>query len=69
MKQLKFFFLLSYLLLISCSSPSKRPNIVFILADDLGYGELGTYGQRLIETPHLDQLRREGMKFTDFYVL
>lgn len=67
MKQLKFFFLLSYLLLISCSSPSKRPNIVFILADDLGYGELGSYGQRLIETPHLDQLRLEGMKFTDFY--
>src|SRR5437868_6782635 len=44
-----------------------RPNIVFILADDLGYGEIGPYGQKLIATPHLDRLAAEGMKFMQFY--
>lgn len=46
--------------------PSK-PNIVFILADDLGYGDVGCYGQEKIETPHIDQLARQGMRFTQFY--
>jgi len=45
----------------------KRPNIVFFLADDLGYGELGCYGQRKIKTPHIDELAREGMKFLQYY--
>jgi arylsulfatase A-like enzyme len=44
-----------------------RPNIVLILADDLGYGDLGCYGQRVIATPHLDQMAREGLRFTQFY--
>jgi arylsulfatase A-like enzyme len=44
-----------------------RPNIIFILADDLGYGDLGCYGQKRIQTPHLDQLAKEGMRFTQFY--
>jgi arylsulfatase A-like enzyme len=44
-----------------------RPNIIFILADDLGYGELGSYGQTLIQTPNLDRLAAEGMRFTQFY--
>src|SRR5262245_11187620 len=44
-----------------------KPNIVFILADDLGYGDLGSYGQTKIKTPHLDQLAAEGMRFTQFY--
>jgi arylsulfatase A-like enzyme len=48
-------------------SPATRPNIVFILADDLGYAELGSYGQKVIQTPHLDQLAREGLRFTQFY--
>jgi arylsulfatase A len=43
------------------------PNIVLILADDLGYGELGCYGQTKIETPHIDRLAREGMRFSQFY--
>jgi len=43
------------------------PNIIYILADDLGYGELGSYGQQLIETPHLDQLAKAGMRFTQHY--
>lgn len=44
-----------------------RPNIVFILADDLGYGELGCYGQKKIKTPHVDQLAKEGVKLTQHY--
>jgi len=46
---------------------AKRPNIVYILADDLGYGDLGCYGQQEIQTPHLDQLAREGIRFTQHY--
>src|SRR5882672_1814516 len=46
---------------------AAKPNIVFILADDLGYGELGCYGQKLIQTPTLDRLAAEGMRFTQFY--
>ncbi|GAA4428926.1 arylsulfatase [Bremerella cremea] len=45
----------------------RPPNIVFILADDLGYSELGSYGQTKIKTPALDRLAKEGMRFTDFY--
>jgi arylsulfatase A-like enzyme len=44
-----------------------KPNIVFILADDLGYGELGCYGQKLVATPNLDRLASDGMRFTQFY--
>lgn len=45
----------------------KRPNIIFILADDLGYGDLGCYGQKRIKTPEIDRMAREGMRFTNFY--
>lgn len=44
-----------------------RPNIVFIMADDLGYGHLGCYGQQKIRTPHLDRMAEEGMRFTQCY--
>ncbi len=63
--------------LAGCSSPAarpaggegrrRRPNIVYILADDLGYHELGCYGQEKIRTPNIDRLRARGMKFTDHY--
>ncbi len=43
-----------------------KPNIVPILADDLGYGELGCYGQKKIKTPHIDRMAAEGMRFTNF---
>ncbi len=46
---------------------AARPNIVFILADDLGYGDLGCYGQEWIRTPNLDRLAAEGMRFTQCY--
>jgi len=45
----------------------RPPNFVYVLADDLGYGELGCYGQTKIRTPHLDRLAREGMRFTRHY--
>jgi hypothetical protein len=44
-----------------------RPNIVLILADDLGYGDVGCYGQKRIRTPHIDRLAKEGLRFTDYY--
>jgi len=46
---------------------TPRPNILFILADDLGYGDLGCYGAPDIRTPHLDRLATQGMRLTDFY--
>lgn len=49
------------------TAPAKPTNIVFILADDLGYGELGAYGQKRIRTPRLDRMAAEGMRFTQFY--
>ncbi len=46
---------------------SGRPNIVFIVLDDLGYGDFGCYGQKHIQTPHVDKIAREGTRFTDCY--
>ena len=60
------------LCLMACTSKAPEsglspPNIIFILADDLGYGDLGCYGQELIETPNIDLLAAGGMKFTQHY--
>ena len=49
------------------ATPASRPNIIYILADDLGYAELGAYGQEKIETPNIDALAKEGMLFTQHY--
>ena len=46
---------------------ARRPNIIFIMCDDMGYGDLGCYGQQLIETPNLDRMAQEGMRFTQAY--
>jgi len=48
--------------------PTNRPNIILINCDDLGYGDLGCYGSSRNDTPHLDRLASEGMRFTDFYM-
>src|SRR5690606_36940185 len=63
-------FTLTILLLIStvvAQEQRKKPNIVFILADDLGYGDLGAYGQTKIKTPNIDALAKSGIRFTNFY--
>src|SRR5579872_6077785 len=46
---------------------AEPPNIVFILGDDLGYGDLGCYGQKQIATPNIDRLAAEGIRFRQFY--
>ncbi len=50
-----------------CPAAAPRPNIVLILADDLGYGDLSCYGQKHFQTPHLDRIAAEGVRFTDHY--
>lgn len=64
MKGLTVFF---FLFVIQLSCRADPPNFIFILADDLGYGDVGCYGATDIETPHLDRLAREGLRFTDAY--
>ncbi|KAF5302617.1 hypothetical protein FQR65_LT19105 [Abscondita terminalis] len=54
---------------IGLQAQERKPNIVFILADDLGYGDLGAYGQKQIQTPNIDRLAAEGMKFEQFYAV
>jgi len=52
---------------LGCKKTQPPPNIIYILADDLGYGELGSYGQKKIKTPNIDSLAAQGMKFTQHY--
>ena len=77
MKYYTLFFLL-FLVVFSCkkkpepmgvSANPYYPNIVFILADDLGYGDLGCYGSKVNKTPYLDKMAAEGMRFTDYHVM
>lgn len=56
-----------FLLATAGLSAADKPNLIFILADDLGYRELGSYGQEKIKTPHLDALAAQGMRFTRAY--
>src|SRR5437773_1239180 len=51
----------------AASAASRPPNIIFILADDLGWADLGCYGSTFYETPNLDRLARQGMRFTQAY--
>lgn len=71
MKRLSVITVLSpVMLFLPCckdASNEKKPNIIYILADDLGYGELGVYGQTMIETPNIDMLAANGIRFTNHY--
>ena len=53
--------------LVSIASAADQPNIIYVLADDLGYGDLSCYGQATLQTPHLDRMAREGIRFTNHY--
>ncbi len=68
---MKFLFALQFLLLWTTAAGSagaaEQVNIVWIMADDLGYGDLGCYGQKVIATPNLDRMAKEGLRFTQFY--
>ncbi|MCY2962464.1 MAG: sulfatase-like hydrolase/transferase, partial [Planctomycetota bacterium] len=46
----------------------RKPNIVFVITDDQGYGDISAHGNPVLRTPHLDRLHREGVRFTDFHV-
>ena len=64
---LYFFLFLGFSCQSNQSLYKDRPNIILLLADDLGYNELGSYGQKIIRTPYLDSLAKEGMIFKNFY--
>jgi arylsulfatase A-like enzyme len=64
----KHFLLIAFVaLMVRVDAAERPPNLIFVLADDLGYGELGCFGSKLIQTPNLDRMAAEGMKFTRFY--
>jgi len=73
MRLLSSLVLFSFLILhasshwLAASDSTKQPNFIWIMADDLGYGDLGCYGQKVISTPNLDRMASEGMRFTHFY--
>lgn len=72
-EKLNFILLALFLFAAGCSSRSaegnevERPNIIYILVDDMGYGDLGSYGQQILKTPNLDRMAAEGILFTDHY--
>jgi arylsulfatase A-like enzyme len=66
---MKYLIAIIFLLTVISANAQKKtkPNIIFIFADDLGYGDIGCYGQQKIETPNIDKLAQKGIKFTQFY--
>src|SRR5678816_1351749 len=66
---MKYLIAIIFLLTVISASAQKntKPNIIFIFADDLGYGDIACYGQQKIETPNIDKLAQKGMKFMQFY--
>ncbi len=67
MKKSVLFFFLSLMISAYSQDNTRLPNIIYIYADDLGYGDIGPYGQTKIETPNLDKMAKEGMVFTNHY--
>lgn len=66
-KNLTLFFAIIIPILTSAQTAQRQPNIIYIYADDMGYAELGCYGQKKIKTPNLDKMAQEGMRFTQHY--
>lgn len=66
-KPVKLFAAAAALSACACSAEKPKPNVVFLIFDDLGYGDLGCYGQKMIETPNIDALASQGLLFTDMY--
>jgi arylsulfatase A-like enzyme len=62
---MKVFLFISFILLIGICL--NKPNVVIILTEDLGYGDVGVYGNVTVKTPRLDNLAAEGLKFNNFY--
>src|SRR5688500_2674472 len=60
-------YALIFALLANTVSGAERPNIIFILADDLGAGDLSCYGGEIVKTPNIDRLAKEGVRFTQYY--
>ncbi|HEX2750294.1 MAG TPA: arylsulfatase [Verrucomicrobiales bacterium] len=67
MRFLRLFAILAFIPRPGTGAEPLRPNLIWVMADDMGYGELGCYGQKVIQTPRLDRMAREGMRFTQFY--
>jgi len=66
MKQL-FKFLFVFSVVLGCNSNNSRPNVIFILVDDLGWNDLGYSGSAFYETPNIDKLSKESFQFTNAY--
>ena len=64
---LRFLFTLTFAFSLTSQAQDRPPNIIFILIDDMGWTDLGCYGSKYYETPHLDQLAKDGMRFTQAY--
>lgn len=67
MKRVLFLLFIPVSALVNAQKTTAKPNVIYIFADDLGYGELGCYGQKKIKTPNLDRLAAGGMRFTQHY--
>ena len=64
---MKFLLVCALMILSAGAAAADRPNLIFILCDDLAQGDLGCYGQKLIQTPHLDRMAAEGTRFPQLY--
>lgn len=65
--KLKLIFLSVWMVFAIHTPAKEKPNIILIMVDDMGWGDLGCYGQQMIRTPHIDHLAKQGMRFTNYY--